>query len=484
MLFILIIMKLQIRNGTVYDPANGIEGEKMDIFVADGRIVDETKPEEVIDARAKTVMPGGIDVHSHVATYGLNLTRLAFGFPTLSEIGLDYARIGYTHVNEPVMTLNTASYVHHELSGIPLVDTSASLVLSLYDIENEIRAGDTEGVKNVLIFLLDLTKSINVKLYDARVKYAKGGFFYRAISSNKCLKFFNELSNTEAIPQIQLRTYPEVLDEATDDLAAFWMVHIGSGIDNDERYEAAKEILGKGGTVDLGIFCPSLNDDTNISIGYDVPDAAEKNISVDIGLEQPLVFSKLNANQMQDERAYYTLKFALDALEYLNANSCCISFSADSLYAYPKIFAGLLSSANRNELTNEALPRTEYSLSEFAKITRTNPAKQLGLRNKGHLGVGADADIAVYDISEDTEGKELEQGLSCCSYMVKGGDVVLREGKLVDEDVSGKTLYFTIDETEIEEAKENQREVINRICNRRSFRAEHLKVDECFIQSY
>ncbi len=68
--------------------------------------------------------------------------------------------------------------------------------------------------------------------------------------------------------------------------------------------------------------------------------------------------------------------------------------------------------------------------------------------------------------------------------MVKGGDVVLREGKLVDEDVSGKTLYFTIDETEIEEAKENQREVINRICNRRSFRAEHLKVDECFIQSY
>ena len=79
----------------------------MDIFVADGRIVDETKPEAVIDARAKTVMPGGIDVHSHVATYGLNLTRLAFGFPTLSEIGLDYARIGYTHVNKPVCASRT-----------------------------------------------------------------------------------------------------------------------------------------------------------------------------------------------------------------------------------------------------------------------------------------------------------------------------------------------------------------------------------------
>jgi formylmethanofuran dehydrogenase subunit A len=173
--------RLLLKNGTVYDPANGIAGEQMDIFVADGRIVDETRPEAVIDATDKTVMPGGIDVHSHVATYGMNLTRFTFGFPTLTEIGVTYARMGYTHVNEPLMTLNTASYVHHELSGIPVVDTSASLVLSLYDIDREIREGATESVKNLLPFLLDLTKSIGVKIYDLRVKYRKSGFFYRGI---------------------------------------------------------------------------------------------------------------------------------------------------------------------------------------------------------------------------------------------------------------------------------------------------------------
>jgi formylmethanofuran dehydrogenase subunit A len=80
----------------------------------------------------------------------------------VGAIGHAYARMGYTHVNEPLMTLNTASYVHHELSSIPLVDTSAFLVLSLYDIDKEIREGDRASVKSALLLLLDLTKSIGI----------------------------------------------------------------------------------------------------------------------------------------------------------------------------------------------------------------------------------------------------------------------------------------------------------------------------------
>lgn len=37
------------------------------------------------------------------------------------------------------------------------------------------------------------------------------------------------------------------------------------------------------------------------------------------------------------------------------------------------------------------------SLSEFAAKTSLNPARMLRLRNKGHLSVGADADITIYD---------------------------------------------------------------------------------------
>ena len=464
-------MAIRIRNGTVYDPANGIEGEKMDIFVAEGKIVDEIKPDEIIDATDKTVMAGGIDVHSHVATYGLNLARFTFGFPTVGEIGDTYARMGYTHVNEPLMTLNTASYVHHELSSIPLVDTSALLVLSLYDIDKEIREGDKASVKSALPLLLDLTKSIGIKIYDIRVRYAKKGFFYRGIDVTKCLKFFYDLYKA---PKVLLRTYPELLDEDTDLLRGFCMAHIGSGIADDVRYEAAIEILKKGGAVDLGIVSPYQDEAVNMRIGYGA--ATEKFMSMDIGLEQPLIISEVDEKREGNTKS---LRFALDALEYLP--SSIISFSTDSpsgclFSSYPKLFAWLLSRGNRKEL----MPDAEYSLYELAQITRTNPARQLGLENKGHLGIGADADIAIYDLDENTEGRELEKRLGNCSFLLKGGEAIIKEGKLNKERARKETFYFV---SEVKE-KAYKSELIERICNRRSFRAEHLRVDECFLSGY
>ena len=46
----------------------------------------------------------------------------------------------------------------------------------------------------------------------------------------------------------------------------------------------------------------------------------------------------------------------------------------------------------------------EYTLSEIAIITRAGPARILGLKNKGHLGPGADADITIYtpDANQET----------------------------------------------------------------------------------
>ena len=38
----------------------------------------------------------------------------------------------------------------------------------------------------------------------------------------------------------------------------------------------------------------------------------------------------------------------------------------------------------------------EYTLYEICIITRSGPAKILGLKNKGHLAPGADADLTVY----------------------------------------------------------------------------------------
>ncbi|HWS63214.1 MAG TPA: amidohydrolase family protein, partial [Steroidobacteraceae bacterium] len=67
---------LRIVNGRVYDPANGVDGEVRDVCIADGRIVADVAPEAGrIDARGMAVMPGGVDMHCHIAGSKVNLAR-------------------------------------------------------------------------------------------------------------------------------------------------------------------------------------------------------------------------------------------------------------------------------------------------------------------------------------------------------------------------------------------------------------------------
>ncbi|HTO74251.1 MAG TPA: amidohydrolase family protein, partial [Gemmatimonadales bacterium] len=67
----------------------------------------------------------------------------------------------------------------------------------------------------------------------------------------------------------------------------------------------------------------------------------------------------------------------------------------------------------------------EYTLGEIAIITRAGPAKQLGLTRKGHLGVGADADVTLY--SPDADYAKM---FSTPKYVLKGGVPVVEEGQL------------------------------------------------------
>src|SRR4051794_4155556 len=67
---------VRIAGGTVHDPANGIDGEVRDICIEDGRVVaDVGSDARIIDARGLVVMPGGVDIHCHVASSSVNLAR-------------------------------------------------------------------------------------------------------------------------------------------------------------------------------------------------------------------------------------------------------------------------------------------------------------------------------------------------------------------------------------------------------------------------
>ena len=81
----------------------------------------------------------------------------------------------------------------------------------------------------------------------------------------------------------------------------------------------------------------------------------------------------------------------------------------------------------------------EYSLYEIAIITRAAPAKILGLKEKGHLGVGADGDVAIYDPRNYGHRgcicnfRECRRALDFPAWVIKGGDVVVKDGTLLKE---------------------------------------------------
>ena len=67
----------------------------------------------------------------------------------------------------------------------------------------------------------------------------------------------------------------------------------------------------------------------------------------------------------------------------------------------------------------------EYTLNEIAIITRAGPARLLGLRHKGHLGVGADADVTIYSRQDDIAAM-----FASPRYVLKQGELVVEEGQL------------------------------------------------------
>ncbi len=181
---------LIIKGGYVYDPLNGVNGEKTNIYVCDGKVVEEIEERDakVIDASGMVVMPGGVDIHSHIAGSKINsgrmlrpedhrkdvvkktkVTRSGVGYscPSTFVTGYRYAQMGYTSVLEPAMPPLSARHVHEEMADIPLLDKAAYTLFgnNLFTLKY-VKAGDIEMLKAFILWLLRATKGYAVKIVN------------------------------------------------------------------------------------------------------------------------------------------------------------------------------------------------------------------------------------------------------------------------------------------------------------------------------
>ena len=84
--------------------------------------------------------------------------------------------------------------------------------------------------------------------------------------------------------------------------------------------------------------------------------------------------------------------------------------------------------------------KREYSLNEICIVTRAGPAKCLGLKNKGHLGIGADADVTIYDMLDDKE-----EMFNAPRYVIKAGMLLIENHEFVSDYTDKKVLRVAPD---------------------------------------
>ena len=149
--------QLRIAGGTVYDPAHGVSGEVRDVCIDGGRIVDGVPSSAPrLDASGMVVMPGGVDIHSHVAGSSVNLARRLLPeehdgdpatapslepgewlarsgtggtVPSTFTTGYRYAGLGYTTVFDAAVAPLFARGSHGELDDTPIVDAGFFVLL-------------------------------------------------------------------------------------------------------------------------------------------------------------------------------------------------------------------------------------------------------------------------------------------------------------------------------------------------------------------
>ncbi|MDX1519557.1 MAG: formylmethanofuran dehydrogenase subunit A, partial [Gammaproteobacteria bacterium] len=180
---------LRIINGKLYDPANEIDGEVGDICIENGRIV-ESVPDDAtkIDAAGMVVMPGGVDIHCHIAGPKVNLarklqpedhrhdphpgtpyTRSGSGgtVPSTFATGYRYSTLGYTTAMEAAVTPIGARHTLEELHDTPVIDKGFYVLLgNNIFLQNLLKEGRRDEFKQAVAWWVNSTKAYTTKLVN------------------------------------------------------------------------------------------------------------------------------------------------------------------------------------------------------------------------------------------------------------------------------------------------------------------------------
>jgi formylmethanofuran dehydrogenase subunit A len=481
-------MLTRIAGGRVIDPANRRDATG-DVWIRDDRIVEpppDGRADVTHEVSGKIVLAGAIDIHSHIAGSNVNTARLLLpeqqrgpdGGLGLSafETGSLYATMGFTTVVEPAVAPTYALNAHLELADIPIIDKATLAVLGNDDfLLGLLHAKETtSAIRDYVAWTLNTSRSLGIKVINAGSAAAFKANV-RAFSLDDVVPHYG----------VSSRTIVKALQHAVHELGIPHPLHVhcnnlglAGNAETALATMAAAEGLplhlahlqfygyGKEGPRGFSSAAAQLAEAVN----------AAKSVTIDVGqvmFGQTVTISsdvlrQFNARRQASPRKWVihdgdsngggVVPYNYRRTDFYNAVQWAIGlelflliedparvfFTTDHpngapFTAYPDLFALLMSRDKRAEwiatLPAEAVEVTtlksiarEYSLGEIAVMTRASPARLLGLADRGHLGAGGRADIAVY-----TDDADRARMFRAAHLVFKDGELVVRDGTIVQE---------------------------------------------------
>jgi len=512
---------LIIKNGLVYDPLNKIDGEKKEMHIKNGIVVEKVNGDaKVIDASGMIIMPGGVDIHSHIAGTKVNLGRAFRPEDKLSEFnekrtkltrsgtgwsvpstwvtGYRYAKLGYTTVVEPAMPLLKARHTHEEFLDIPIIDKAAfPLFGNNWFVMEYVKQKNIEKLAAYIAWILKATKGYAVKIVNP------GGVENWAWGKN-----VNSLDDHVFHFEVTPREIVESLAKVNEMLKLPHTIHVhannlghpGNKEHTLETFQTVEKIKSKSGrNSSFHLTHCQFNSYGGTNWGNFESGAADiaeylnshKHITIDAGqvvfgkaatttmtADGPWEFAlhhisgtspwgakpgvKWINGQVEGESGsgivpyFFNPKVAVNAIQWavglelmlLTKNPWQVYMTTDHpnggpFTSYPQIIRWLMDKKSRNDVllnqcSKKAAEKTqlkdidrELTLNEICIMTRAGTAKCLGMTDRGHLGMGAIGDIAIYNLDpKKMDGHSIEKAFSLATYTIKDGQIVVKDGEI------------------------------------------------------
>lgn len=406
-----------------------------------------------------------------------NLLELASGgccTPGTLQTGYRYAEMGYTAAFEPAMLAANARQAHMEMGDTPILDHGAYVMLGNEEVFLEMlaRGEDFERIRDYVGWSINASKAMGVKVVNP------GG-----ISAFKFNQRKLDVDENHVHWQVTPRRVVHTLARALRELGVPHPLHIHAS-----NLGVAGNIESTLATIDALEGLPGhLTHIQFHAYGTEGPKKfssatrqlieklkAAPNVSIDVGqiiFGQTVTASgdtmrqfanadlgsprKYVGGDIECDAGCGVVPFRYREQSYVNALQWAIGLeiflrmddpwrvvlttdhpNGGPFTSYPHLIKLLMDKSFRDEQLARLHPDVaamadlreigrELSLYDIAIMTRAGPAKLLGLTDRGQLGVGAAADIAVYREQADREAM-----FATPEYVFKDGTLVARRGRL------------------------------------------------------